>query len=522
MTLCVTFALCFVLFLASSIASKCPVVNNGVAPNLIVSEVNEPGFGDVNNKYPLAMASFNGYVYVGTLNAPNFPQDLPAWFFGKPLESDGAKVFRGKIGDYGVWDWDEVLDFGSQPISTSNNFGVRDMLVVNSSLYFVTANHEGTPGNGVEVWQSSVGGKGDWFKKSDPGFGDPSNISGRSLKTCGGYLYVGVENRNTGAQLWRHQLLGDGILSPSGSWERVPAANNGFGNPSNYFISGLELNPWSPNSLYAGTLNGLNGMELWKITSCGASNVAQVGTSRIFGGGWPSGPEKCPHPTVLGFDLCITNSGALTLTTASTNFGPALFLGAVNYIFGASLFVSFDGNAFFPIFISGNGDNRLSYVWSMKVYKNRLYIGTFQRPNIKNFLDIPNRLANFFASITENRPVLQPWDIDPELVTDYIQFLESLGGSTMMPVLPGFTQEDIDLDDVVESGKFTLFSLDLFGFNRTSIPPIVTVTETSDSFGTCDQYGIREMVVYQDKLIIGSAGASSDGGALVFEAASLS
>jgi len=170
--------------------------------------VNEHGFGELANKYSLGMATFREHVYVGTLNAPNFPLDLLPWFLGEPLTTNGAQVHRGKIGLDGKWYWDKVLDFGS---FSRNNFGVRKMLVVEDYLYFATANHEGTAGNGLEVWGTNDGVT--WSKKSDEGFGDPSNISGRSMAACGGYLYVGVENRDGGAQLWRRGLEVDGELS---------------------------------------------------------------------------------------------------------------------------------------------------------------------------------------------------------------------------------------------------------------------------------------------------------------------
>jgi hypothetical protein len=87
-----------------------------------------------------------------------------------------------------------------------------------------------------------------------------------------------------------------------------------------------------------------------------------------------------------------------------------------------------------------------------------------------------------------------------------------------LPADPG----NLDLDEVVESGEFTLFSVDLSDFSLADLTqgnPLVTVdTETSDSFGSCYQYGVRTTSVYDDKLILGSAGASSKGGTLVFEA----
>lgn len=60
-----------------------------------VTQINKPGFGNIANKYSLSMASFKGHVYVGTLNAPNFPDDLLPWFMGEQVETEGAQVWRG-------------------------------------------------------------------------------------------------------------------------------------------------------------------------------------------------------------------------------------------------------------------------------------------------------------------------------------------------------------------------------------------------------------------------------------------
>jgi hypothetical protein len=164
----------------------------------------------------------------------------------------------------------------------------------------------------------------------------------------------------------------------------------------------------------------------------------------------------------------------------------------------------------------------------MQEYMGRLYIGTFQRPNLRNLLDLPSDFDLDISSVDA---------LDPDKVETYMSFLEDLGGSFDTPALPGITNNlldldnldlgdfdpgNLDLDEVVESGKFTLFSVDLSDFSLAELSqgnPLVTVdTETSDSFGSCYQYGVRTMSVYDDKLILGSAGASSKGGTLVFEA----
>jgi hypothetical protein len=509
-------------------------VHKEKTPNLVVSEVNLPGFGDLDNKYSLGMATFGEYVYVGTLNAPGFPVDLVPWFLGNPLDSTGAKVYRGKPDPTGKWHWEEVFDFGKPPAHQPENFGIREMLVVGDYLYFVTANHEGTPGNGVEVWQTEDGIH--WSQKSPPGFGNPNNISGRSIAECGGYLYVGVENRDTGAQLWRHPLDAHGDLDPNGSWKHVPAANDGFGNPNNFFISDLVLDPLRNNTLYASTINGFEGMELWRISHCDVHDSSDVAASVVFDGGWPTGPLPCPLPTIelpsigrklskgkggngskaakeggdsTSIDLCVTNSGILTLTTV----GKAVFVGTLNYIFGASLFVTFDGEHFLPVFLFGNGDDRNSYVWAMEEYDGRLYIGTFGRPNLRNIIDIPDDIdidLDLPSSLS---------DINAQDIGGLLQLLQGLGSAIDLSALPGITAElgDIDLDAIADSGEFSLFSLDPNEYTGDPLHPYEVVTETTNSFGSCFPYGIRTMAVLENKLVIGSAGASSDGGTLVYE-----
>lgn len=496
----------------SSCQEECPVIKDLETPNLLVSEINEPGFGNISNKYSLAMATFGEHVYVGTLNAPGFPLQLPEWFLGEPLNTFGAKIYRGKIGSGGEWEWENIFDWGL-PARNTNNFGVRKMKVVGAHLYAATANHEGTSGNGVEIWSTADGVN--WLPKNVPGFGEPENISGRSIHECGGYLYVGVENRVTGAQLWRRALLDNGDLDDTSTWESVPAADGGFGRQNNYFISELVSDPFVPNQMFAGSLNGFEGMELWSIESCDADLVDNVGVSNVFEGGWVGPPGSCPLPPVtipqIGpIDLCITNSGVLSLETANTNFGPALFVGTVNYLLGASLFVRFAQGPFVPIFLFGDGNDRLSYVWSMQEYKGRIYIGTFGRPNLRNLLGLPD----FTFDI--NNINMGEMESNLEMLLD-----NGFSPEGLFPAGIGNALRDIDLDDVIESGEHTLFSIDLFGFNqptRENPFPVEVSAETRNSFGSCYPYGIRTMAVLDDTLVLGSAGASSDGGTLVFGA----
>ena len=444
---------------------------NGIleTPNLSVTEVNEPGFGDLDNKYSLAMEWFDGYIYIGTLNAPGFPIDRGNWFNGLPFDTNGAKLYRGRRNGDDVelpYEFELVFDFGDLD-NNNNNFGIHKMLVIEDFLYFVTANHEATTGDGVEVWKTD----GVTFSQvNDAGFNKDNNISGRSLAACGGYLYVGVENRISGAHLYRAALGADGDVGTMPKWEIV--TENGFGNSNNLFISELEI---FGNGLYAGTLNRRNGMELWKTMTCDSASVPVF--TNVFDSGWPNATCPLPLPLLPRVDSCITNSGVLTLKTVENTSGDdLLFIGTVNYVLGASLFAMFPDDTIVPVFLFGNGDLTLSYIWSMELYQNRLFIGTFERPNLVNL--------------------------------DY--------NYTMGP----------PFSPSIANAEFTLFSLDPYS-NFLPDPnsqvealrnPNVAY-ETTDSFGTCFQYGVPSMAVNGDTggLVIGTAGAARDGGTLVFE-----
>ena len=414
-----------------------PRIENAVTDTLVVNQVNDPGFGNLANRYSFAMASFGDYVYVGTLNSPNFEEYRDEFFFGKPIESEGAEIWRGRKEDN--YAWEKVFDLTDKP----NNYGARKMVVVGDYLYMVTANHEGTEGNGAEVYKTSDGRT--WTLENTPGFSDPANLSGRSLAACGGYLYVGVENRQTASKIFRRALEANGDLSSSATWQLVEG--NGFGKHFNYFVSEfLEFK----GSFYAGTLNGLNGMELWKTANCDAANPDDVHFTNVFVG--------LTSPGHGHFDW-----GVITLFKVSTmSLGEVMFLGTVNYVKGASLFYSTDGKRFETIFQYGlhsiGGSADIGYIWSVALYNNRLYAGTYVE-------------GDRFSG----------W-----------------------------------LYDHGRTGQFVLLSLD------PERPTADVKIETEDAFGfQCFQDGIRNMVVHDDKLIMGTAGNKNGFATLVFEASPL-
>jgi len=70
---------------------------------------------------------------------------------------------------------------------------------------------------GSDVRCSDDPRSGRWSRSSQPGFGDPSNLSIIDMLPCGNHLYAGTLNVREGFQLWRT----DGEGPPPHRWEKV-------------------------------------------------------------------------------------------------------------------------------------------------------------------------------------------------------------------------------------------------------------------------------------------------------------
>ena len=211
-----------------------------------VLQINEDGFGDVNNNYAFSMIEFKDNVYVATLNAVTFP-GMAAFFLGMPFQTDGTQIWRGTQSNGGGegggggqggggsggggrnrWEWDLMVNEGN---GNQDNYGIRKFEVVEDYIYAVTCNHV----SGFEIWQSSDGEN--WNVIDDGGVlngGDTDNLSGRGLFAFKGYLYVGVENRVTGAKIIRRELTDLGALV-DGEWEII--TENGLDEPANWWFT---------------------------------------------------------------------------------------------------------------------------------------------------------------------------------------------------------------------------------------------------------------------------------------------
>ena len=177
------------------------------------------------------------------------------FFLGLPFPSNGAQIYKGDLKDDGItWEWTQVLRDG---LHDPNNYGIRKFKVAGEYLYAVTANHI----TGFELWRTKDGEV--WEVVMADGFGDNDNTSGRGLSTFevegeGRWLYVGSENRRSGAKIFRRALQSDGDFTEDSDWKEVVA--DGLGNRFNLWFSDFaEYN----GHLYTGTLNP-GGMQLWR------------------------------------------------------------------------------------------------------------------------------------------------------------------------------------------------------------------------------------------------------------------
>ncbi|MBI5034961.1 MAG: SMP-30/gluconolactonase/LRE family protein [Chloroflexi bacterium] len=256
-------------------------------------QVNINGFGDRNNGTIYTLAPFNGQLYAGTYNGVTAGQiwrtttgsdwsstitagfgltqnvGIPALYtFNNQLyagvRSDalGAAIYRSPTGNSS--DWTQVLSGG---LGDPTNAGVYRFIGFKNQLY--AGSYTITNTHGTEVWRSPSGDTGTWTHVVLNGFGDPTNWMIRSAEVYNDYLYLGTGNStaitSTGGAIFRS---GTGN---SGDWAKV---TDGFGDPTNYIVSGLvSFNGY----LYASTTRwDHSGDQVWRCQVCNGTDWQKV------------------------------------------------------------------------------------------------------------------------------------------------------------------------------------------------------------------------------------------------------
>ena len=348
------------------------------------------------------METFKGSIYIGTLNSLN-ESGVSGMIFGVPFKTYGAQIYQGNISTITnndtVWQWSKVLSNGNGNI---NNFGVRKLYAYGDYLFGVTANYI----NGFELWRSKDGYNWDIIIKN--GYNnDTNNLSGRSLIVFNGYLYVGIENRRTGAKLIARKIDIKNGSFVDNNW--IEITMNGFNHRFNNWFSDFAI---YNDNLYVGTLN-YAGMQLYKSYDGMTFDTVFMHGNYDYNYNYShsysysySYKTRSTSNTNINIDININVTDALNWAIMKLNvFENKLYIGTMNLFNGASLLVNANDNCtmFDTIFLDGNNDRLNVYVWSMENYYNRLYIGTF-----KQFL-LNETFESQFAMFSNDKPGIDKW-----------------------------------------------------------------------------------------------------------------
>ncbi|MBW7886016.1 MAG: hypothetical protein H3C34_25980 [Caldilineaceae bacterium] len=190
------------------------------------------GFADPDTVDITTLAVYNGQIYAGATN-----------------RIDGAQIWRSYTGDSNSWTQVASTKPGTDP-SIVTAFAEFD-----GALYAAVESE--TP---AQLWRSYGG---DWMTLVADGFGDSNTILTGGMAVFGSYLYVGVGNRVKGAQLWRSN---DGEI-----WKE--AIEPGFGDPNNQKVESVVL---FGDTLYISVKNVVTGIEIWRSTD--GANWEQANT----------------------------------------------------------------------------------------------------------------------------------------------------------------------------------------------------------------------------------------------------
>ena len=251
------------------------------------TQVNADGFGDPQNQQIPSLTVFGDYLYAGTWNAvweeDNVvyaaaqiwrTPDGANWELVNETEANGAAaliVYKGYLysGSWNNLDW----GWGGKVLRSSdglnwefvtedgfgNGNGIARFAVFKNALYASTWSP------GTEIWRTTNGV--DWELFAEPGWDFLNNGGAIASEVFNGFLYWGVPNWTTGAQIWR---------SDSGSVE--PIITDGFGSTDNSAVSSLAA---FDGYLYAGVWNS-QGVQVWRSTNgTDWEQISEPGSSSI-------------------------------------------------------------------------------------------------------------------------------------------------------------------------------------------------------------------------------------------------
>jgi len=354
------------------------------------TQVNINGFGDINQKWLLAMAEFGGKLYAGGGKIWESSADGTTWtdvmsdgfvasgdttgtnvniesllayggylyagtgnYYGENWEfTNGGQLWRSLDGST----WTEVTPQVADGFDATANSEFSQFTEFNGYFYASTVPFDS---HGVDVWRCQTCDGTDWEKVSADGFGDGANSGIYSSASFGGYLYLGTWNTNTGGEVWRTNG-GDAPLT----WAKVN--DSGFGDVGNPAVSSLSA---FGGYLYAATdsrddqnkepPDPLTGAEVWRCQVCDNTDWVQV------------------------VDDGLGDSHS-QLRSSLAQLGSSLYLVLGNNDTGLDVWRTLNGTAWIQSATEGfgNRNNRSSYFDnSVAVLGSNLYVGVVNNTN---------------------------------------------------------------------------------------------------------------------------------------------
>jgi len=356
-------------------------------------KVVDRGFGNTANDYAWSMATFQGNLYVGTLNSLN-----------------GAEIWSSSTGE--PRDWNRVYK-----APTYSSWGVRCLYADgDQALYACVFNILG-----AMILRTENGRK--WTTVARGGLGNRDNYTIRCMTRFGDYLYAG--SGSSTAQLFRsangfdwEQVMTNPDFGSTKVNDRLtgnPVINNALIGEMQVFNDQLYAFTWTTDFNIQGIRNGdLNQNNMQNAHSNSSLNIQGVRRASLNVPALPIDSESYnldpweflfPTPGAfevwrsydgvnwekvvgqddaygngMGFSLCDSDSKDLDndAVTSTAIFKGQLYLGTECSTGNSSVWRTSDGTKWeksLDFFSLGEKENH--YVWRMIPFGNKLYIGTF-------------------------------------------------------------------------------------------------------------------------------------------------
>jgi len=373
------------------------------------TQVNENGFGDADNVSVLSMFVYHDALYAGTgqnYDAEVWRYDGSTWsrvgwagtgmwddsnwtissmceyddmlYVGTGNQDEGAEVWQ-----YDGATWTQVADGG---FGVPSNEVVKSMAALGDTLYAGTAHY-----GGCEVW-SYDGSNWDQVDKIVDGFGDPVNTIAYSMTVFEDQLVIGTYGH---CEIWQYDPVADDVeIMAERSFDekddpRGPGVDQGI-QVSGFVIYGPELyccsagiacaevrryqsgTTWPLISPLAFSTNqniGVASMAMYKGQLCagtdGQYTFGQVWRKSAQGNDW----TRINEP---GFGSNVMNS-----IDSVCAYQEGLYAGGLNDDDGCEVW-RYNDSSWVQVNQDGFGDMANAQALCMRVFNDRLYVGTFR------------------------------------------------------------------------------------------------------------------------------------------------